>query len=392
MSNPGMDVDTYNIFIEQLKRYVRDRLVPAEEEVIAANEIPMEIRNEMTELGLFGIAVPEEYGGAGMNYAQYINAMAELSWAAPAYRTITAIGNGIIVSALLGKGTDAQKALWLPKIAAGSVASFALTEPDSGSDSAALRTSAEKTEDGYIINGSKRYITNAPFADLILVMARTSTKAMDKNAHISAFLIPANTQGVTIGPADKKMGQEGGQIADVYFSDVHVPNSALLGEEEGKGFQAAMQSLNGGRLSVASSALGMARRALDSSINYALERKAFGQSIANFQLMQAMFADSQTDIYAAECMLNDACKRLDRGEDVRLKAACVKLFVTEMCGRVVDRTVQIYGGAGYLKEYEAERFFRDSRIFRIYEGTSQIMQLVIAKQLLRTYDRYVPNN
>ena len=388
----GMDSETYTLFFEQLKRYVTDRLVPAEEEVIQNNAIPDAILREMKELGLFGLAVPEEYGGAGMNTMQYIQVMAELSWAAPAYRTIISIGNGIVTSAIANNGTEAQKQEWLPKIASGAVASFAITEPDSGSDSAALRTKAERKGNGYVLNGSKRYITNAPFADVVLVMARTNAENLPKNGHISAFLVATDTKGVTIGSPDKKMGQEGGQIADVYLENVEVPGSALLGEVEGQGFLAAMQSLNGGRLSVASAALGMARRALDSGIRYALDRKAFGQPIANFQLMQAKFADSQADIYAAECMLKDACERLDRGEDVRLKAACVKLFISEMCGRVVDRVVQIYGGAGYLREYEAERFFRDSRIFRIYEGTSEIMQLVIAQQLLREYGHNVPRS
>jgi len=378
----GMDAEIYDLFLDQLKRFVRERLLPAETTVIENDRIPDDILDEMCALGLFGMSIPETYGGAGMNTAQYITATKELSWAAPAYRTIVAIGNGIVASSIMAEGTSAQKEEWLTKIAQGAVASFALTEPDSGSDSAALKTKAERTGDEYVINGSKRYITNAPFADIILVMARTNSDALPKNAHISAFLVPANTEGVSIGPADKKMGQQGGQIADVFFDNVKVPASALLGEVEGRGFQAAMRSLNGGRLSVAAAALGTAKRALDSGVKYALERKAFGEPIANFQLMQAKFADSYADIYAAECMLDDACRRMDRKEDIRLKAAAVKLFVTEMCGRIVDRVVQIYGGAGYLREYEAERFFRDSRIFRIYEGTSEIMQLVIARQLL----------
>ena len=386
-----MDQETFDLFLGQLKRYISERLVPAEATVLEANAIPGDILREMTALGLFGLSIPEEYGGAGMQTSQYIEVLAELSFAAPAYRSIIAIGNGIVASALMSQGTEAQKQEWLPKIAKGAVASFALTEADSGSDSAALLTKAEKCNSGYLLNGSKRYITNAPFADLMLVLARTHCEPLPKNTHISAFLVPANAKGVSVGPADKKMGQEGSQIADVYFENVELPDSALLGGIEGEGFSAAMQSLNGGRLSVASAALGLARRALDSGVRYALERKAFGQPIANFQLMQAKFADSKADIYAAECMLRDACACADRKQDIRLKAACVKLFVTEMCGRIVDRVVQIYGGAGYLREYDAERFFRDARIFRIFEGTSEIMQLVIAKQLLREYDHQVPS-
>lgn len=387
MTKDGMDQESYELFLEHLKRYVQERLVPAEKQVVEADKIPDSILKEMQELGLFGLSIAQEYGGAGMNASQYLNTITELSWAAPAYRTTISVGNGIFGDALANYGTEEQKQQWLPAVSKGSIASFAITEPDSGSDSAALRTKAEKKADGYVLNGVKRYITNAPMADVVLVMARTSPEQLPKNAHVSAFLVPTDTPGVSIGSADMKMGQSGSQIADVILEDVHLPESALLGEQEGIGFEVAMKSLNNGRLSIASASLGYSKRALDSSIRYALQRKAFGEPISNFQLTQAKIADSKADIYAMECMLKDATSKLDQGIDIRIEAACTKMFASEACGRIVDRVVQIYGGAGYLREYDAERFYRDSRIFRIYEGTTEIMQLFIAKSVLREYQQ-----
>lgn len=380
-----MDADVFDQFIEQLQRYVRERLIPAEKEVIETDAIPDAILREMREMGLFGLTMPEEYGGAGMNVAQYTRTIRELSYAMPCYRSITSINIGMVCSALMKGGTAAQKAEWLPRLAAGEVASFGLTEPGSGSDSAAMQTMAVRSGNGWVLNGTKRYITNAPFAQVALIMARTSKEALPKNAHVSAFLVPMDSAGVSVGKSDKKMGQAGSHIADIIMEDVHLPADALLGDEEGKGFVTAMQSLDNGRLSVGSAAAGYARRALDSALRYANERKAFGEPIANFQLIQAMLADSEIEIYAAECMLEDAARRADAGEKVLRQAAAAKVFATEMCGRVVDRVVQIYGGAGYLAEYDAERFFRDARIYRIYEGTTQILQLQIAKHMLREW-------
>ena len=385
MSSQGMDQEVFDAFINQLERYVRERLVPAEDELIQLNRVPDEIFGEMKEMGLFGMTIPEEFGGAGMNISQYMTTIKTLCWAHPAYRSIVSINTGMFATALKNQGTAAQRTEWFPRLASGEVGAFALTEPDSGSDSAGLKTRAVKNGKGYLLNGTKRYITNAPVADVVLVMARTNTENLPRNAHISSFIVPVNTLGVTIGSADKKMGQEGSLISDVILEDVQLPEEALLGCVEGQGFQAAMKSLNTGRLSVGMLSLGYAKRILDCGVRYALDRKAFGEPIANFQLIQAMLADSEMEIYAAECMLDDACRRADAGEDIIVKAAAAKMFASEMCCRVADRVVQIHGGAGYLKEYQAERFFRDSRIFRIYEGTTQILQLVIAKRMLREY-------
>ena len=381
----GMDADVFEQFIDQLRRYVRERLIPAEKTIIETDQIPAEILDEMRDMGLFGLTMPEEYGGAGMNITQYARTINTLSYAMPAFRSIISINIGMVCSALKNGGTEAQKAQWLPRLAAGEIACFGLTEPGSGSDSAAMQTMAVKSGNGWVLNGTKRYITNSPFAKVALIMARTAKEALPKNAHVSAFLVPMDTPGVAVGKSDKKMGQSGSHIADIIMDNVQLPADALLGDSEGKGFIYAMKSLDNGRISVGAAATGYARRALDSAIRYANERKAFGEPIANFQLIQQMLADSEIEIYAAEAMMQDVTARADAGENVLRKAAAFKVFASEMCGRVVDRVVQVYGGAGYLAEYDAERFFRDARIYRIYEGTTQILQLQIAKHMLREW-------
>jgi len=383
--NPGMDEDVFEQFLDQLNRYVRERLIPAERETIEADRVPDDILQEMKDMGLFGLTVPEDYGGAGVNVSQYARTVHALSYAAPAFRSIFSINVGMFATALKTGGTPEQKAEWFPRLVAGEIACFGLTEPGSGSDSAAMQTTAVQSGNGWVLNGSKRYITNAPHADVALIMARTNKEALPKNAHVSAFIVPMDAPGVSTGSPDKKMGQSGAHIADVILEDVRVSGEALLGGETGKGFVYAMKSLDNGRISVGAAATGYARRALDSALRYATERKAFGEPIANFQLIQQMLADSDIEIYAAECMMADVTARADAGENVLRKAAAFKVFASEMCGRVVDRVVQIYGGAGYLAEYDAERFFRDARIYRIYEGTTQILQLQVAKHLLREF-------
>ena len=385
--NPGMDQDTFDQFLDQLERYVRERLLPAEKDVIENDAVPDDILSEMKDMGLFGLTVPEEYGGAGLNITQYAKVVQTMAYAAPAFRSIFSINVGMFNSAIKNGGTEAQKSEWWPKIAGGAIACFGLTEPGSGSDSAAMQTFARPDPEGngWILNGTKRYITNAPHADVALIMARTEKDALPKNAHVSAFIVPMDTPGVSTGSPDKKMGQAGSHISDVMLDDVHVPGDALLGGETGQGFRFAMMSLDNGRISVGAASAGYARRALDSATKYATERQAFGEPIANFQLIQQMLAESWTEIYAAEAMMADVTARVDCGEDAVKHAAAFKVFASEMCGRVVDRVVQIYGGAGYLAEYDAERFFRDARIYRIYEGTTQILQLQIAKRMLREY-------
>ena len=359
-----MDTDVFEQFIEQLQRYARERLIPAEKEILETETIPEAIVSEMRDMGLFGLTMPEEYGGAGMNIQQYIRTIRELSYAMPCYRSITSINIGMVSSAFKNGATDAQKAEWLPRLAAGEIASFGLTEPGSGSDSAAMQTIAIKSGNGWVLNGTKRYITNAPFANVALIMARTSKEALPKNAHVSAFIVPMDTPGISVGKSDKKMGQSGSHIADIIMDDVKLPADAILGGEEGKGFAFAMKSLDNGRLSIGAAATGYARRALDSALRYANERKAFGEPIANFQLIQQMLADSDIEIYAAEAMLEDAARRADAGENVLRKAAAVKVFASEMCGRDIWRNMMpsvftaMRGSTGFMKVQPKSFSFR----------------------------------
>jgi len=380
-----MDADTFASFKNQVRRFARERLVPQEERVFEAGSVPRDLLDEMRDMGLFGLTTPEVYGGLGLSLGEYIETMMEISWAAPAFRSAISINTGMVTTAFKTSGTEAQRQEWMPRLAAGAIGCFALTEPDSGSDSAGLRTRAIKDGDDYVLNGTKRYITNGPIADMILVMARTSVENLPKNAHVSAFIVPADTPGLTRAKPDKKMGQVGALTGDIILEDVRLPASALLGEEEGNGFRTAMKALDTGRLSVGGAAIGYARRILASALRYAMDRKAFGERIGNFQLIQAMLADSKAELYASECMIGDAIRRAEAGLPFSTEASCVKMFATEACGRIADRAVQIYGGAGYMAEYEVERFYRDVRLYRIYEGTTQIQQLVIAKNMLRDF-------
>jgi acyl-CoA dehydrogenase len=385
MPDTGLDAETFDAFLDTLRRFVRERLVPAEAQVMELDWIPEDILAEMREMGLFGLTVPQQYGGAGLSIDQYVEAIMEMAWAAPAFRSAMAISTGIITTSLKLDATEEQRLEYFPKLVNGAVASFAITEPDSGTDSAAMKTRAIKDGDSYVLNGTKRFITNGPKAEFVLVMARTSAENLPGNGHVSGFLIPRDTPGLSFGKHDKKMGQRGAITGDVVLEDVRVPASALLGGVEGKGFKTAMKALDGGRLNVAAASIGYSRRILASALRYATERKAFGETIANFQLVQAMLADSRIELYASECMLRDAARAAARGEKVSTNAACVKVFASEAAGRIADRCVQIYGGAGYMAEYEAERFFRDVRVYRIYEGTTQILQLVIAKAMLKEF-------
>ncbi len=381
----ALDETTLNQLLDTVRRFVRDRLVPLEAQVAEEDRIPAEVIQEMRDLGLFGLTIPEEYGGLGLGTEEECRAVMELGWTSPAFRSVIGTNNGIGSQGLVMDGTDAQKRDYLPKMASGEViGSFALTEPDAGSDAGSVRTRAERDGDGFIINGSKRYITNAPHAQLFTVFARTDPDQPGGRG-VSAFLVPAETDGISLGHPDRKMGQQGAHVCDVVFEDVRVPDTALLGGEDNlnKGFQTAMKTLDRGRLHISALAVGTAERLIDESVRYALERKQFGQPIGEFQLIQAMLADCRTEAYAARCMVLDASKRRDAGEEVNMLASCCKLFATEMVGRVADRAVQIFGGAGYMEEYGIERFYRDVRLFRLYEGTSQVQQLIIARNMLR---------
>jgi acyl-CoA dehydrogenase len=377
------DPEILTLLLDTISRFVREKLVPQEAHVAETDQIPDDIVADMKELGLFGMSIPEEFGGMGLTMEEEVMAGFAVSKASPAFRSLFATNNGIGAQGIVIDGTAAQKQQYLPKMATGEIiGSFALTEPDSGSDAASLHTTAVKDGDSYVINGTKRYITNAPEAGIFTVMARTDKDKKSADG-ISAFIVEQGTPGVSLGAIDKKMGQKGAHTCDVIFDNVRIPASNLIGGVEGVGFKTAMKVLDKGRLNIAAASVGAAERMLTDAIRYARERKQFGKAIGEFQLIQAMLADSHTDIYAARCMVVDAARKRDEGRNVGTEAACAKMFASEMCGRVADRAVQIFGGAGYLAEYGIERFYRDVRLFRIYEGTTQIQQLVIARNLLR---------
>jgi acyl-CoA dehydrogenase len=381
----ALDSSTLDQLLGTLERFVRDRLVPLELQVAEEDRIPAEVVVEMKALGLFGMTIPEEYGGLGLNTEEECRAVQVLGWTAPAFRSVIGTNNGIGSQGLVMDGTPEQKARYLPGMASGEIiGSFALTEPDVGSDSGAVRTMARRDGDDFVLNGTKRYITNAPSAHLFTVFARTNPDESGARG-VSAFLVDADTPGITLGAPNKKMGQKGAHVCDVIFDDCRVPASAIIGgpDKVNKGFTTAMKTLDRGRLHISALAVGSAQRLIDEALRFALERKQFGQQIAQFQLIQAMLADSRAECYAAECMVRDAARRRDAGENVATLASCSKLFATEMVGRVADRAVQIHGGAGYMEEYAVSRFYRDVRLFRIYEGTSQIQQTIIARNMIR---------
>jgi acyl-CoA dehydrogenase len=381
------DQETLNLLLDAISRFVRERLVPAESEVAETDEIPADIVAEMRELGLFGLSIPEEYGGLGLTMEEEVRVAFEVGKTSPCFRSLFGTNVGIGSQGLIIDGTEEQKQRYLPKLASGEfIASFALTEAGSGSDAASLRTRARLDGDHYIIDGAKRFITNAPEAGIYTVMARTNPDVKGAGG-ISAFIVERGTPGVSLGKIDKKMGQKGAHTCDVIFENCRVPARNLIGGVEGVGFKTAMKVLDKGRLHIAAICVGAAERMLDDALRYALERQQFGKPIGEFQLVQAMLADSKAEIYAARSMVLDAARRRDNKEDVSTEASCCKLFASEMCGRVADRAVQIHGGAGYVSEYAIERFYRDVRLFRIYEGTTQIQQLVIARNMVRDATR-----
>jgi acyl-CoA dehydrogenase len=381
----ALDPDTLDQLIGAVRRFVEERLIPLEAQVAEEDRMPDEVVDEMRDLGLFGLTIPEAYGGLGLNTEEECLVVMELGRTSPAFRSVFGTNNGIGSQGLVMDGTEEQKRHYLPLLATGEVIGcFALTEPDAGSDAAALQTKAIKDGDDYLLTGTKRYITNAQRAQLFTVFARTDPNEAGSRG-VSAFLVDANSPGISLGSAYKKMGQQGTHVCDVIFEECRVPQANIIGGPEliNKGFLTAMKSLDRARIHISALAVGCAQRLIEMSVEYALDRKQFGQPIAEFQLLQGMLADSQAECYAAESMVLDAARRRDAGERVNMLAACCKLFATEMVGRVADRAVQIHGGAGYIEEYAVARFYRDVRLFRIYEGTSQIQQTIIARNLIR---------
>jgi acyl-CoA dehydrogenase len=377
-----LDAETCDQLLGGVRRFVTERLRPLEAEVAEADAIPDAVLAEMRALGLFGLSIPEPYGGLGLTMEEECLVAMELGHASPAFRSAIGTNVGIGSQGLVMFGSDEQKARWLPGIAAGDIiTSFALTEPEAGSDSAAVRTSARREGDGYVLDGGKRFITNANRAHLFTVMARTDP-AVKGAAGVSAFLVPRDLPGLSVGKPEKKMGQQGAHICDVTFDGVRVPLANRLGAE-GEGFKLAMQVLDRGRLHIAAVCVGVAERLIADCVAYAAERKQFGAPIASFQLVQAMIADSKTETLAARALTLETARRRDAGPSVTLEAASSKYFASEMVGRVADRAVQIFGGAGYVADHGIERLYRDVRVFRIYEGSSQIQQLVIARETMK---------
>ncbi|MDY0067256.1 MAG: acyl-CoA dehydrogenase family protein [Steroidobacteraceae bacterium] len=378
------DHDALRSLLETVSRFVRERLVQAEQTVEESDEIPADIIAAMKTMGLFGLTIPEEYGGLGLTMEEEVLVMFEMGQTSPAFRSLFGTTIGIGSQGILMDGTEEQKARYLPRLASGElIASFALTEPEAGSDAASLRTSATLSGESYVLNGAKRFITNAPLAGIFTVMARTDPGSKGASG-VSAFIVEAKTPGLRLGKRDRKMGQRGAWTCDVIFEDCRVPAANIIGGRPGFGFKTAMKVLEKGRIHIAAICVGVAERMLKDALRYAAQRKQFGRAIGEFQLVQAMLADSKAELYAARCMTLDAAQRRDRGENVSTEASCAKLFASEMCGRVADRAVQILGGAGYMAEYGVERFYRDVRLFRIFEGTTQIQQLLIARNMMKS--------
>jgi len=381
----ALDHDTLDQLIDAVRRFVEERLMPLEAQVAEEDHIPEDVVDEMRDLGLFGLTIPEAYGGLGLNTEEECRVVMEVGRTSPAFRSVFGTNNGIGSQGIVLDGTEEQKHHYLPRLATGEIiGSFALTEPEAGSDSAAVQTKAVKDGDDYVLTGTKRFITNAISSQLFTVFARTDPDQAGSRG-VSAFLVDADSPGITLSKAYRKMGQQGAHVCDVIFEECRVPQTNIIGgpDRVNKGFRTAMKTLDRGRIHIAALSVGCAKRLIEISVAYALERKQFGKAIAEFQLLQGMLADSQAECYAAESMVLDAARRRDAGEPVNMLASCCKLFATEMVGRVADRAVQIHGGAGYIEDYAVARFYRDVRLFRIYEGTSQIQQTIIARNLIR---------
>ncbi len=370
------------MLVASVREYVESRLEPLWQQVEREDAIPPSVLREMGDLGLFGLSIPEAYGGLGLSYQGYVAVMEELGRTSSAYTNVIGASTGLFGMTVLHAGTEEQKRQVLPRIAsAQAIGCFGLTEPGAGSDAAALQMTAVAHDSGYVLNGTKQYVTNAPIADYFVVFAKTDPTAGARG--ISAFLLERGTPGLLTSPPDEKMGLRGSSTGQVILQDCCVPRAALLGGQEGTGWRAALSTLDSGRVSLAAGAVGLAQKALELSLSYARQRTQFGQPIASFQAIQWMLADTATEIHAARLMVRAAARGLDAGRRISREAAMAKLFASEMAGRAVDRAVQIHGGLGYMKASPVERLYRDARILRIYEGTSEIQRLVIAEDLVK---------
>jgi acyl-CoA dehydrogenase len=372
-----VSAEDFGPIVAQVREFVRDAVVPREREIAETNAVPDDLRAQAAAMGLFGYAIPAEYGGLGLDLTQDVELALELGYTSLAFRSLFGTNNGIAGQVLVGYGTDAQKKRWLEAMAEGRVvASFALTEPEAGSDPSGMRSTATRTDSGWVINGQKRFITNAPIADLFVAFAKV-------DGEVAVFLVPADTPGVTVGPKDHKMGQEGATTADVTFEDVHVDADALVSGEVRTGFRAAMTVLARGRVHISALAMGLARRALDESVAYAAAVRQGGVLIGERQLVQAMLAEQQALVMAGTAMVRETARRYVDGSDRRIGPSATKLFCTEAAGKVADLAVQVHGGSGYMRETTVERLYRDVRLLRLYEGTSEIQKLIVGRELLK---------
>ena len=389
MTTAQVSDEDFQEILAQTRRFVRNAVVPREQEIVAEDRVPDDLREQAGKMGLFGYAIPQEWGGLGLNLAQDVELAMELGYTSLALRSMFGTNNGIAGQVLVGFGTEDQKARWLGDIASGDVvASFALTEPGAGSNPAGLRTKAIRDGDTWVISGSKQYITNAPTANLFIVFARTRP-ADDDGPGIAVFLVPADAAGVEVGAKDAKMGQEGAWTADVSLDGVRVGDDALVGGAVDVGYRAAMTSLARGRIHIAALSVGAAQRALDESVSYAATATQGGTPIGTFQLVQAMIADMQTGVMAGRALVRDAARMWLTDEDRRIAPSTAKLFCTEMVGRVADLAVQVHGGAGYMRDVPVERIYRDVRLLRLYEGTSEIQRLIIGGGLVKAAQRKI---
>ena len=388
VSSPVSDQDFREI-LAATRDFVRSVVVPRESEIMNGDRVPDDIRERAKSMGLFGYAIPQEWGGLGLDVAQDVEMAMELGYTTLALRSMFGTNNGIAGQVLVGFGTDGQKVRWLERIASGAaVASFALTEPGAGSNPAGLRTRAIRDDDDgtWAITGRKQYITNAPTANLFVVFARTRP-ADAAGPGIAVFLVPADADGVEVGAKDAKMGQEGAWTSDVILDGVRVGDDALIGGAEDIGYRAAMTSLARGRIHIAALSAGAAQRALDESVTYAATATQGGTPIGEFQLVQAMLADMQAGVMAGRALVRDAARLWLTEEDRRIAPSTAKLFCTEMVGKVADLAVQVHGGAGYMRDVPVERIYRDVRLLRLYEGTSEIQRLIIGGGLVKAAQR-----
>lgn len=374
--------ESFAKLLSGIRQFVRSECMPLEEQVDREDVIPEHLVERMRKLGLFGHSIPEVFGGSGLTTEELALVNIEVSQVATAFRARFGGNTGIASESLIVDGTPEQQARWLPLLANGRVTGcFALTEPDAGSDATSQTTLAVRDGHDYVITGRKCYITNAPIADLFTVFARTDP-ASTGAAGISAFLVERGVDGLTTPSAYRKMGQHGSPVGEVVLDHVRVASTALIGGVEGQGFRTAMKTLNKQRINLAALCVGPALRLVTEMVRRSTSRKQFGQAVAEFQLVQQMIAESNTEVHAARALVLETARKRDAGDDVTMEASMCKLFASEVCARVADRAVQVFGGGGYIADNVAERFYRDVRLFRLYEGTSQIHLINIAKRTL----------